>query len=228
MILRDQIDCCLRTDLRHARNIVRRIPLQRLDLNEFGRCYMQRLQNITRIIILDRRLPFFRLRNTDLNMFIRNLQKVTVAGNQRDFHSQLLRLFRERPENIIRLKAGLLGDPDSHGFQDFLDKRNLTAQLLRHRMSRAFVLRVYLMAESRRMHIKSNSKIVRLLLIKDFEHDIKKAVDCASVHARGICKVRHSVECPVQNTVSVNQDKFFTHKYLLPQASCFTEKACSA
>ena len=228
MILGDQIDCCLRADLRHARDIVRRVSLQRLDLNEFCRCYMQRFPNIARVIILDCRLSLFRLRNTDLNMFVRNLQKVTVAGDQRDFHAKRLRLFRERPENIIRLKPRLLDNPDSHGFQNFLDERDLTAQLLRHRMSRTFVLRVHLMTESRRMHIESDGQIVRFLLIKDFEHDIKKAVDCASVHARGICKVRHSVERSVQNTVSVNQDKFFTHKHLLPQASRFTEKACSA
>ena len=54
------------------------------------------------------------------------------------------------------------------------------------------------------MKIKSHSEILRLLFLQDFKQDIQKTVHSSRRFSLGIGKGRHSVECPVQNTVAVN------------------------
>ncbi len=70
VILHDELGCGLGSDLRNARDVVRRIPLQSLDLDELLRGYLIGRHDICGIIILDVRLPLLRLRDPDPYMLV--------------------------------------------------------------------------------------------------------------------------------------------------------------
>ena len=205
MIPDNQVRCRLRPHLRNARNVVRGISLKCLYLNKLRWSYLQRLQNILCIVILDDRLALFRLRDPDLNVFICNLKKIPVSGDKSDLHAACLRLLRNRPENIICLQPGPLADGNPHGLQHLLHQRDLLPQLIRHGMPRSFIICKSLMTEGRRMNIKRNRQILRLLLIQNLKQNLQKAIYGSCMKSRRIGQIRHSVKCPVQYAVSVNQ-----------------------
>lgn len=49
------------------------------------------------------------------------------------------------------------------------------------------------------------------VLIQNFKHNIQKTINGICVQSLCITQIRHSVECPVQYTVSVDQYQFLTH-----------------
>ena len=205
MIPDNQVRCRLWPHLRNARNVVRGISLKCLYLNKLRGSYLQRLQNILCIVILDDRLALFRLRDPDLNVFICNLKKIPISGDKSDLHAACLCLLRNRPENIICLQPGPLADGNPHGLQHLLHQRDLLPQLIRHGMPRSFIICKSLMTEGRRMNIKRNRQILRLLLIQNLKQNLQKAIYGSCMKSRRIGQIRHSVKCPVQYAVSVNQ-----------------------
>jgi hypothetical protein len=54
-------------------------------------------------------------------------------------------------------------------------------------------------------HIKSNSKVLWLLFIKNFEQNIQKAIHPIGMKPSGISEHGYSIISPVQDTVTVNQ-----------------------
>ncbi len=169
VILYDQVGRCFGSHLRHARNVVCRIALQGLYLNELQRRYAQRLLHVLCVIIQNGCLALLRLRNPDLNVLIRNLQKIPVARNERYLDALRLCLFCQRAEDIVGLQPGLLAGDNAHCLQHLLDQRNLLAQLIRHRMPGSLIVRIGLMAKGRRMHIEGNREVLRLLLLQNLE-----------------------------------------------------------
>ena len=208
-VLLNQRNGSLLADLRHTRYVVRGIAHERFDINKLPRRHPVGRLDILRIIVLNCGLPHAGLRNPDPGALRRNLQQIPVSGDQADLHAPALRFAGQRAQNVIRLKPRLLPHCDTHGGQHFLDQRHLLPQLVRHRMARSLVIRIIFMAEGRRVDVKSHRQIVRLLLLQNFEQNIQKSVHCARVHTFAVGEIRHPVERPVQNTVSVNQNEFF-------------------
>ena len=65
-------------------------------------------------------------------------------------------------------------------------------------MPRSLVSFIAFVAEGRCMQIKSNRKILRLLLIQDLKQNIQKTVYRIRMDPGTVCKKRDPVECPVQ------------------------------
>ena len=70
------------------------------------------------------------------------------------------------------------------------------------------------------MDIKSHGQIIRLQLIDLAEKNIQKAIYSSRVDALRISQIRHSVKCPIQNTVPVDQQQLFPGSR--HACSCFT------
>ena len=62
------------------------------------------------------------------------------------------------------------------------------------------------------MNIKCYRQIFRLFFLQDFKHDIQETINRICMESLCICQIRKSIKCPVQNTVSVNQYNFSSHK----------------
>ena len=102
-------------------------------------------------------------------MAIRELQKIPVSRNHSDLETFLLVALRKGTDHIVRLKALERHGSNVHGRQQFLKERHLLPQFIRHGLSGSLVIRVALMAEGRRRQVKGDRKIVRLLLLEQFQ-----------------------------------------------------------
>ena len=165
LVLLNDLCRCLFANSRNTRNIISSITHQSLYINKFLRCYSIAFLHICRIIIFYFRLSLLRLWDADLNMLCRKLKRITVSGNDGNIHSFLLTTMRQGSQKIIRLKSGLFNHFYMHRTQNVLDHRHLLTQFLCHRLSRALIICKHLMAKCRRMHIKCNRQIFRLLFI---------------------------------------------------------------
>ena len=158
--------------LRHARNVVRRIPHQRFQVDKLDRIDLICRLHILRVVILHLRSAALGLGNADANVIRRHLQKIPVTRHESDLHPLPLRALRKGSQNVVRLQARLLHHADPHGKKQFLHHRHLFPQFRGHRFSRTLVLLVDLVPEGGRMDVKSHRQVVRLFLLQNLKHDI--------------------------------------------------------
>ena len=172
LILHDNLRRCLLSDARNARNIVRSISHQRLDIDKLFRRHLVLFFYILFQIIFHFSPSLLRLRDTDFYFLCGKLKKIPVSGKDNDLHARLLAASGKCPDQVVRLESCLFNQSDPHRFQNLFDHRNLLPELFRHRLSRAFILLVHLMPECRRMNIKGNRQIFRLFLLEYFKKNI--------------------------------------------------------
>ena len=73
VVLRDDPLRGFRAKARHARDVIRGVTHQRLQVDELERRHVPLLHHIIRIVVVDRRHALRRLRKTDLDLLIRKL-----------------------------------------------------------------------------------------------------------------------------------------------------------
>ena len=197
---------------RHPRDIIRSVSHERLHVNKFRGSHSVSFLHIRGIVIRHLGSALLCPGNPDLHMLRGKLQCIPVSGNDGHLHPLFLAGSGNGPQQVVRLQPGLLHDLDLHSLQHFLDHRNLLPQFFRHGLSRPFVVRVHLMPKGWRVDVKGDRQIFRFFLVQDLEQDIQKPEDGVGVQPFRVGQVRHPVKCPVQNTVSVNQNNFFVHR----------------
>ena len=205
MVLRDDPLRGLRTEARHARDVIGGVAHQRLQVDELERRHAPLLHHIVRIIVIDRRHALRRLRQTDLDLLIRELQEVAVTGDDRHLHALLLAALRDGTEQVIRLVAALHEERNVHRTQHILHQRNLLVQLRRHRLSRPLVGIKHLVAEGRLMHIEGHRQMIRLLLIQHLQKDIQETIDRVRMQPLRIRQLRDPIKRPGHDAVSIDQ-----------------------
>ena len=205
MILRDDPLRRLRTEARHARDVVGGVAHQRLQVDELERRHAPLLHHILRIVVIDRRHALRRFRQADLDLLIRELQEVAVTGDDRHLHALLLAALRDGTEQVIRLVAALHEERNVHRAKHLLHQRNLLVQLRRHRLPRPLVGIKHLMAEGRLMHIEGHRQMIRLLLIQHLQKDIQETIDRVRMQPLRIRQLRDPVKRPGHDAVSIDQ-----------------------
>ena len=204
----DQGDGSLLSHLGDTGDVVRGISHQGLDVDELAGCHAIGLNDLVSAEIVDHGLSLAGAGDADGDPVGRDLQKVPVSGQKDDIHVLSLRLLGKGSENIVCLKACLFTDLDPHGSEHFFHQRNLLTELIGHGFARALVVRIGVVPECRRMHVKSHRQIIRLQLVQLAEKDIEKSIDRTGMQTFGVRQVRHAVKGAVENAVSVDQQKF--------------------
>ena len=77
---------------------------------------------------------------------------------------------------------------------------------MRHRLTCSLVLTIHLMSECRSTEIECHRKIIRLLLVKYLEHNIKEPIYRIGMKSLRVGKLGNPIKCTVQNTVSIYQN----------------------
>ena len=124
-ILHHQLCGSLLPHLWYAGNIVGSIAHQGFQVDELEGHHLISGLHILRVIILHLGFPHLRLGYPDLDMLVRNLQQIPVAGYQGYLHTFRLSLFRQGSQNIVRLQALLLHNHHPHGPEYVLHHRHL-------------------------------------------------------------------------------------------------------
>ena len=205
MVLRDDPLRRLRTEARHARDVIGGVPHQGLQVDELERRHVPLLHHIVRIVVIDRRHALRRLRKTDLDLLVRELQEVTVTRDDRHLHALLLAALRDGTEQVIRLVAALHEERNVHRPKHLLHQRDLLVQLRRHRLPRPLIGVKHLMAKGRLVHIEGHRQMIRLLLIQHLQKDIQETIDRIRVQPLRIRQLRDPVKRPGHDAVSIDQ-----------------------
>ena len=217
----DQLPRPFRTDARNAGNVVGRVALDRLDVDELSRLNAVILANL--LLVVDRHLRLSHLRGgeTYRHAAADQLQAVAVAGSNHALRALLPADAGKGAEDIVRLETIALDQTIAEQAQKLLEIRQLLGELLRHSLSRRLVARIRLVAESRSLPIKGNGDGVRLRLGAQPLQHRQKAIDsvCIQTVLRG--QNTDPVEGAVQNAVSVQDQKL--HVFTLRSAWGFPE-----
>ena len=114
MILGNDLRCCLLADAWNSRNIIGSVTHQRFQIDKFNRIHLIAFFYICRIIIFHFGASLLRLRDSNLHMLCRKLQKISVTGNHRYFHALFFCSSRQRSKQVICLQSRLLDNAHSH------------------------------------------------------------------------------------------------------------------
>jgi hypothetical protein len=195
----------LLTDPRDARDVVARIALQRLEIND--KWWFESVAFTDFLHVVDDRVADAAAAREDADVFGDQLQHVEVAGQDDDIEPCSLGLLRERADDIIGLVSRYLDDGDPERQDDFSCPRKLRTKLVRSAHALRFVLRDSLVAKGRAGEVEGRDRICRRGVVERFEEHGCEAV-CGVGHlATAVAQRRHRVEGAIHKVVPVHQQQ---------------------
>ena len=199
----------------YARDIVRRVALERLVVDHLVRHEIEPLGDPGRIV--EDRVLDAGSRRHEPRVVGDELEHVEVAGHDRRVEAAPFRVHSDGPDDVIGLVASQLIDGDAQGFDHLADLRELVAQVVRHALPRRLVLGVLLVPEGRALEIEGDRDVVRTDVGDAAQHDAAEAKDRVDELALRRRQGREREISAVDEPVAVEQHQAF-HR----QASGFT------
>ncbi len=147
-----------------ARNVVRRVAFERLEVDHLLGLEPVALHDLGRVV--ERRLLNAAARRHQRGLVAHDLEQVEIARHDRRLHLAILRLVNERGDQVVRLVPLELIDRDAERLDDLAHDRKLLAQVVGHLLSRGLVLRVLLVAKGWRGEVKAGDHVVRLYVLE--------------------------------------------------------------
>ena len=117
----------------------------------------------------------------DRHVFIDQLQRIPVAGDDHAVPARMATAFSDRADHIVGFPALAFKNRDAHGPQHILHNGHLHGKLVRHGMARGLIAVIFQMAECWRFKVKRDAERVRLFVRAQLFQNIQKAIN-------GICK----------------------------------------
>ena len=150
----------------------------------------------------------------DGRRFVHQLERVAIAGDDDHLQPDLLRLPRQRADDVVGLVVLQLDNGDAQDVQKLADARHLRAHLIGHVRTMGLVSLVIPEAE-RRSLVEGHDDVVGLLFLQDGEEHRGKAVHrIGQLPARGLQVGRERVISAVCKGVAVHQHQLFLlHRY---------------
>ena len=173
--LADQLGGRLLADPGHARDVVGRVALERLEVDHLVGPQPVALADPGRVV--DDRVLDAHARRHQPRLVGDELEHVEVAGHDRRVQAAPLRLHGQRADDVVGLEAGQLEDRDAQRLDDLADLRELVAQVVGHPLAGRLVLRVLLVAERRALQVEGDGDVVRLDVLEPAQDDAAEAED---------------------------------------------------
>ena len=176
-VLADQLEGGFFADACHARDVVRAVAHQRLDVDEVGRRGAVLLLKIS--LVTEHRLGFAHAGACQQHggVLADQLQAVAVAGGDETLVALLLAFCREGAQDVVGLVSFHRDDAIAQILQQLLDERQLLGQLLGHSFALGLVAVVHLVAEGRRLQVKGAGDGIGLDVAQQLVQNIHKAID---------------------------------------------------
>ena len=138
------------------------------------------------------------------------LQRVAVACQQQGGDIPLGALAGQGAQDVVGLIARQAQHAQPHGGEDFLDNVKLRAQLVRRGRTASLVLRVFGMAEGRRMLVKRHRAVAGRAFADAAQQHAQKAVHGVGIHAV-VVHQRQGMKGPVHQAVAIHNQKSIAH-----------------
>ena len=173
-ILGEQLYCRLPAHAWHAGDIVRLVPLQRLDFRHILRAKSLVAFLHPRYIVCARTLSAGVEQHSHGWRY--KLQYVAVSGQYERIEMLRLRLCPQRSQYVVCLVARHLEDRHAECFHELFHAPELIAQFRRRRGALCLVLLERLMSECRRGHVECNNAVTWLPFLNSAQEHVEKAI----------------------------------------------------
>ena len=199
------------TDTGHARNIVRRIAHERLEVDEMDGVEAVFLAESGGVVGLIGGLSHAGGDEHDGRAAADQLEAVAVTGDDHAGVAVLVRAAADGAEQVIRLVARLFAADNAQGIEHLLCNRQLCRQFIRHALAGGLVGVEFEVTEGLFLHVKADDGAVRLLLVLQFEQRSQKAVNRVGGQSLVVGQLPDAVERAVQYAVAVYHHDFHVY-----------------
>ena len=199
------------TDAGHARDIVRRIAHERLEVNQANRVEAVFLAEGGGVVGLVGGLSHAGGDQHNGRAAADQLQAVAVTGYDHAGVAVLVRAAADRAEQVVRLVARQLAAGNAQGIEHLLCNRQLRRKLVRHALAGGLVGVEFEVAEGFLLHVKADDGAVGLLLVLQFEQRSQKAVNRVGGQSLVVGQLPDAVERAVQYAVAVYHHDFHVY-----------------
>ena len=198
-------------DAGHARDVVRRIAHERLEVDEMDGVEAVFLAESGGVVGLIGGLSHAGGHEHDGRAAADKLQAVAVTGYDYTGVTVLVRAAADRAEQVIRLVARQLAAGNAQGIEHLLCNRQLRRKLVRHALAGSLVGVEFEVAEGFLLHVKADDGAVGLLLVLQFEQRSQKAVNRVGGQSLVVGQLSDAVERAVQYAVAVYHHDFHVY-----------------
>ena len=199
------------TDAGHARDVIRGIAHERLEVNQANRVEAVFLAESGGVVGLISGLSHACGDQHNCRAAADQLQAVPVTGDDHAGVAVLIRAAADGAEQVIRLVARLFAPDDAQRIENLLCNRQLRRQLVRHALAGGLVGVEFKVAEGFLLHVKADDGAVRLLLVLQFEQRSQKAVNRVGGQSLVVGQLPDAVERAVQYAVAVYHHDFHVY-----------------
>ena len=206
-------------DARNARNIVRAVPHQPLQVDQAERREAVLLLERRRIVAACVADALFRQQHVESRAD--ELERVAVARHDDRRRPRCRRLRPERADDVVRLVVVELDEGNAEARRELLQQGNLLNQLLGRLVPRALVVGVQRRAERRAALVERDDDLRGRVLLQEFHEHHRRAVNRVRMDAVGVRRELQRVERTEKETAPVDDCKFFRH---LSRTSCSSRR----
>ena len=199
------------TDAGHARDVVRGIAHERLEVNQANRVEAVFLAESGGVVGLIGGLAHAGGHEHDGRAAADQLEAVPVTGYDHAGVAVLVRAAADGAEQVIRLVARQLAAGNAQGIEHLLCNRQLCGQLVRHPLAGGLVGVEFKVTEGFLLHVKADDGAVGLLLVLQFEQRSQKAVNRVGRQSLVVGQLPDAVERAVQYAVAVYHHDFHVY-----------------
>ena len=199
------------TDTGHARNVVRRIAHERLEVDQANRVEAVFLTESGGVVGLIGGLSHAGGDQHNGRAAADQLQAVPVTGYDHAGVAVLVRAAADGAEQVVGLVARLFAAGNAQGIEHLLCQRQLCGQLIRHALAGCLVGGEFKVTEGFLLHVKADDGAVGLLLVLQFEQRSQKAVNRVGGQSLVVGQLPDAVERAVQYAVAVYHHDFHVY-----------------
>ncbi len=193
----------------HAGNVVRRVSLERLEVDHLARSQAVALLDPCRVIHHGRVDPH--PGRHESRPVGHELEHVQVARHDRRLEVATLGLAGQRADDVVRLEASQLVDGEAQRGDHLADLRELCPKVVGHRPPRRLVVRGQAVPEGRGRQVEGDRDVVRADVLEASQHDVRESED--GVHQLALRgRERHVDErevAAIDEPVAVEQHQAF-------------------
>ena len=198
-------------DAGHARNVVRRIAHERLEVNQANWVEAVFLAESGGVVGLIGGLSHAGGDQHNGRAAADQLEAVPVTGDDHAGVAVLVRAAADGAEQVIRLVACLFAAGNAQSIEHLLCNRQLRRQLIRHPLAGGLIGVEFKVAEGFLLHVKADDGAVGLLLVLQFEQRSQKAVYGVGRQSLVVGQLPDTVKRAVEYAVAVYHHDFHVY-----------------
>ena len=212
--LADERQGGLFADACHAGDIVRAVPHQRLDLDQFPGSHTVLLLDLCHAVEGAFGASHLGGGKAYGGGIAHQLQAVPVSGGDDALIARILTQPGQGAQNIVGLIAFAGHHRIAQLLQQILEIGQLHCQFVGHAMASGLVFGVELVPEGGRLEVEGKGNRIRGSFLTDLQKDGEKAIDAVGIDAILGGERAHAVVSPVEYAVGVDGEQLHTCKIL--------------